>query len=405
MPSTSDQTTAKIAAQKAATDEATAVRLEAAARTADQAAAKARTTANASKAASDAAAAKLKPAPAPPAPPPVAVKPPVATPTPTPPVVPVSPPVVTTGSPAGNQPAGPSPVTVSPPNQIDLENLSPTFSWDFRKQGLGLQKDGGPWRTSWHFDFQSNDPSVTGWVRRIQSTDAFPKAGDVLQFYVDDGLIPWSPFSFNGDGDLVITARRTDPAWLPKLWGWQGGWVGGMLNTGPQVAEGQFWGPGIPSVFAQRFGYFECDLMMDNIFSNWGAFWAVPAQSDNAQELDIVERVAGQWTFPICSVHGGAPPFQSVVPASPLQAGDKEFVTFGAEWTTDGKVQAYCNRVAYGVPMDVSARNWVAPIFLILSMNVGAGGWASNGPPAAATQSMSATFRNPRAYSRVKARA
>lgn len=337
-----------------------------------------------------------KPAPKPtPKPPPTPAPPPPTKPTPVPTPTPKPTPPTPTPVPTPTPTPTPIPVPGSPVGLIDLSQYDLVFDWDFGTKGLGLQKDGGPFRTTWSGNAPQDDNLATPGSLDRRKQQPYPLN---LGLYV--GGLPGAPdpFTIDPDGSLCITARRTETS---KFWGFQGGWVTGMLNSGYRVADSEtLWdGKAHPAGFLLQPGmYAECEVRCDLVKGAWPGFWFYTPVYTNGQELDVVEMYPGAQLGGM-TIHGPNQPAVHEVNWPTKDYG--AFHIYGAEWRLDDKVQGYFDRRPYGPLLDASQMGWALGMIMILELQViNDPGWPTAGPPDPGVNEIRAWFRAPRAYRR-----
>jgi beta-glucanase (GH16 family) len=183
--------------------------------------------------------------------------------------------------------------------------------------------------------------------------------------------------SLDGQGNLVITARRENPANY-QCWYGTCEYTSARLNTSGR--------------FTQTYGHFEARIKMSRGQGMWPAFWMLGDDIGNvgwpqSGEIDIMENVGFEPNAVHGTIHGpgysGAGGIGSAY-SGPTFADD--FHTFAVDWSpgrivwsVDGNV--YQTRT----PADVNGNQWVfdKPFFLILNLAVG-GYWP--GDPDGSTQ-------------------
>ncbi|MCT9930812.1 family 16 glycosylhydrolase [Planotetraspora sp. A-T 1434] len=185
--------------------------------------------------------------------------------------------------------------------------------------------------------------------------------------------------SLDGQGNLVITARRENPAGY-NCWYGSCQYTSARLNTAGR--------------FTQAYGRFEARMKIPRGQGMWPAFWMLGSNIGDVQwpdsgEIDIMENVG----FEPSTVHGtlhGPGYFGSGGIGAPytLPGGQKfadGFHTFAIDWSPN-TITWSVDGVAYQTrtPADLGGRTWVYnhPFFVILNLAVG-GYWP--GDPDATT--------------------
>jgi beta-glucanase (GH16 family) len=167
----------------------------------------------------------------------------------------------------------------------------------------------------------------------------------------------------DGQGNLVITARRENPANY-QCWYGRCEYTSARLNTAGK--------------FTQTYGTFEARIKMSRGQGMWPAFWMLGTGGGwpDAGEIDIMENVGyepntvhGTLHGPGYSGSGGIGAGYSI--GSPFADG---FHTFRVEWSPNRIVWLVDgNTYQTRTPADLGGRQWVFdhPFFLILNLAVG----------------------------------
>jgi len=170
----------------------------------------------------------------------------------------------------------------------------------------------------------------------------------------------------DGQGNLVITARRENPSNY-QCWYGTCQYTSARLNTAGR--------------FTQTYGTFEARIKMSRGQGMWPAFWMLGNDIGNvgwpqSGEIDIMENVGfepntvhGTLHGPGYSGSGGIGAGYSI--GSPFADG---FHTFKVEWSPNRIVWSVDGNVYQTrTPTDLSGRQWVfdKPFFMILNLAVG----------------------------------
>jgi beta-glucanase (GH16 family) len=182
------------------------------------------------------------------------------------------------------------------------------------------------------------------------------------QFYTNST----SNAALDGSGNLVITARRENPANY-QCWYGRCEYTSARLNTSGR--------------FTQTYGHVETRLKMSRGQGMWPAFWAL---GDNiggvgwpqCGEIDVMENIGREPSTVHGTIHGPGYSGEGGIGAGYSIGGSfaDDFHTFAIDWSpnsitwsVDGN--AYQTRT----PADLGGRQWVFdhPFFLILNLAVG----------------------------------
>jgi hypothetical protein len=221
----------------------------------------------------------------------------------------------------------------------------------------GLWKPNAPW---------DKDGEVKVYMEQWSRWPDHPmsrKAHLDLQTFVDPRYNGMNPFSVGPDG-VTITAsiNPTPDAKAPERY------VSGLLST--------------QASFAQRYGYFECDVTRPAVKGTWPAFWLLGAAPDEASvELDVMEGLGGK----IGSVYHNAHLVPSGRTPNHIAGGEatglSARITAGMLWTRDRLAFFVNGHETHSAPNP----GFHKPMFLIASMAVGprpgSGGWADINTP------------------------
>ncbi len=218
---------------------------------------------------------------------------------------------------------------------------------------------------TWSDDFHGpagSAPDPTKWVRE---TGGSGSGNNELQYYTDSSRNA----ALDGDGNLVITARRENPAGY-QCWYGDCRYTSARLNTAGK--------------FTQRYGRFEARIKIPRGQGMWPAFWML---GDNigsvgwpaSGEIDIVENIGREPNVVHGSLHGsgysGGASLSGKYDLGRPVADD--FHVFTVDWAPD--------EIAFSVdgheyerrtPADTRGKDWAfdRPFFLILNLAVG-GNW------------------------------
>jgi beta-glucanase (GH16 family) len=169
--------------------------------------------------------------------------------------------------------------------------------------------------------------------------------------------------AMDGQGNLVITARRENPANY-NCWYGRCEYTSARLNT---------WGK-----FTQQYGRFETRLKMSHGQGMWPAFWMLGTEGGgwpNNGEIDIMENVGFEPNTVHGTLHG--PGYSGSGGIGAAYSGPRfadGFHTFTIDWSpnliiwyVDG------NEYQRRTPADLGGRTWVfnRPFFMILNLAVG----------------------------------
>jgi beta-glucanase (GH16 family) len=212
-----------------------------------------------------------------------------------------------------------------------------------------------------------------------------------LQYYTDST----SNAAHDGSGNLVITARRENPAGYTCHYGACEYTSARLLTSG---------------TFTQAYGRFEARLKIPRGQGIWPAFWMLGEDITtnpwpNCGEIDIMENVGHQPSTVVGSLHGpgysGSTPLTATYTLPDGQALADDFHVFAVDWAPDS-ITWYIDDIQYSrkTPADAGGNPWVFdhPFFMLLNLAVG-GNWP--GPPDASTsfpQSLVADYIRVYAY-------
>lgn len=222
-------------------------------------------------------------------------------------------------------------------NPLDPEVPNWQLVWQDEFDGTAGQS---PDQTKWAFDIGTGD---NGW------------GNQELQYYTNRQ----ENISLNGQGNLVITARRES--------------FGGMPFTSARIKS--------QGLFEQAYGRFEASIKLPYGPGIWPAFWLLGSDIEtvgwpNCGEIDIMEARGQQPNLIFGTVHGPGYSGGNSVSKSFGFANkrfDVDFHLFAVEWGKD-YLRFYVDDVLYQEikPEDLSGR-WVfdKPFFIIINVAVG----------------------------------
>ncbi|MFC4150146.1 ricin-type beta-trefoil lectin domain protein [Micromonospora mangrovi] len=177
--------------------------------------------------------------------------------------------------------------------------------------------------------------------------------------------------ALDGNGNLVITARRENPAGYTC-------WYGSCQYTSARLLTN--------GTFSQAYGRFEARIKIPRGQGMWPAFWMLGSDIasnpwPNSGEIDIMENVGSQPSTVYGTIHGpgysggGGLGGSTSLPGG--QALADAFHTYTVDWAPDS-ITWYLDGVAYSrkTPADAGGNKWVFdhPFFMIMNVAVG-GGW------------------------------
>ncbi|MCQ4079064.1 glycoside hydrolase family 16 protein [Streptomyces sp. RB6PN25] len=186
--------------------------------------------------------------------------------------------------------------------------------------------------------------------------------------------------ALDGQGDLVITVRKENPANYQC-------WYGSCQYTSARLSTAQ--------TFTQAYGHFEARMKIPRGQGMWPAFWMLGDDIGsvgwpNCGEIDIMENIGKEPGTVHGTIHGpgysGSNGLGAAYTLPNGQAFADGFHTFAVDWSpnsvsfsVDGNV--YETRT----PADVGSNKWVFdhPFYIILNLAVG-GYWP--GDPDSSTQ-------------------
>lgn len=174
--------------------------------------------------------------------------------------------------------------------------------------------------------------------------------------------------ALDGQGHLVITARRENPAGY-QCWYGTCQYTSARLNTAGK--------------FAAQYGHVEARMKIPRGQGMWPAFWMLGTDLGqvgwpNSGEIDVMENVGFEPSTVHGTIHGpgysGSGGIGAAYTLPNGQAFADAFHTFAVDWAPDSITwsvdgQVYQRRT----PADLGGRQWVfnKPFFLILNLAVG----------------------------------
>ncbi|RKN22574.1 glycosyl hydrolase family protein [Micromonospora musae] len=175
--------------------------------------------------------------------------------------------------------------------------------------------------------------------------------------------------ALDGNGNLVITARRENPAN-------HNCWYGSCQYTSARLLTA--------GTFAQAYGRFEARIKIPRGQGLWPAFWMLGTSSNSwpdRGEIDIMENVGREPSTVHGTLHGpGYSGGNAVTGQTSLPGGQAladAFHTYTVDWAPDS-ITWYLDGVQYSrkTPADLRGNRWVFdhPFFMIMNVAVG-GNW------------------------------
>lgn len=220
---------------------------------------------------------------------------------------------------------------------------------------------------TWADDFDGPAGQAPNGSRWKFDTGGSGFGNNELQYYTPGN----ANAALDGQGHLVITARRENPANY-------GCWYGTCQYTSARILTADR--------FTQAYGRFEARLKIPRGQGIWPAFWMLGNDIGtvgwpNSGEIDIMENVGREPGTVHGSLHGpgysGGNPLggQYTLPGGRALADD--YHTFAVDWAPDS-ITWYIDGIQYSrkTPADAGGNRWVFdhPFFMILNVAVG-GNW------------------------------
>nr|WP_222108868.1 lectin [Streptomyces cupreus] len=171
--------------------------------------------------------------------------------------------------------------------------------------------------------------------------------------------------ALDGQGHLVITARRENPANY-QCWYGTCQYTSARLNTAGK--------------FTAQYGHIEARIKVPRGQGMWPAFWMLgtPVDWPDSGEIDIMENVGFEPSTVHGTIHGpgyfGAGGIGAAYSLPNGQAFADAFHTFAVDWAPDSLTWSVDGNVYQRrTPADLGGRAWVfnKPFFLILNLAVG----------------------------------
>jgi beta-glucanase (GH16 family) len=179
-----------------------------------------------------------------------------------------------------------------PINPLPGNGLTKTFDYVPSRDGLALLT-GGPTDAGYATNAAANptrkwQPRVSIWGTSSAKGNADVFSGN-YQLNIDPEFA-WSnaftPFSFDGNGNLRIRAQTTSTA----------GFAGGEIPTNTVSGATYSYVSGVISsknTFTQQGGYIEFVAQVPTGYACWPAFWMLPFNDVHPPEVDILEVTGG----------------------------------------------------------------------------------------------------------------
>lgn len=229
--------------------------------------------------------------------------------------------------------------------------------------------DPATWPVVWRDEFDApagTAPNPANWTPEIGDGTIIGKPGwgnDELQYYTDDP----ANAATDGNGNLVITTRATDPETAPQCY------YGPCRYTSARLV----------SQYKKEFAYgrIESRIKVPSGAGLWPAFWSLGTDiGENpwpqSGEIDFMEFVGRLPNEVFGTIHG--PGYSGGQSFGNIHTFDEEvsedFHTFTVDWTPKRIVWSV-DGIEYheAVPADVAPNEWVFehPFFLLLNTAVG----------------------------------
>ncbi len=240
-----------------------------------------------------------------------------------------------------------------------------------------------PWALVWSDEFNGaagEQPDSASWTFEIGDgrSKGIPGWGNSeLEYYTDSP----ANASFDGEGNLVITALELDPALAPLCYYGTCQYSSARLITEKKVE--------------QQYGRIEARIKLPKGRGLWPAFWMLGSNLPEvgwptSGEIDIMEHVGKEPANLYGTIHGpGYSGARGVSGKTSLASGAlaDDFHRYAIEWE-EGQIRWFLDETNYFTTTVASlpgSSPWVFdhPFYLILNLAVG-GGWP--GRPDATTQ-------------------
>ncbi|GAA3779017.1 glycoside hydrolase family 16 protein [Plantactinospora mayteni] len=241
-------------------------------------------------------------------------------------------------------------LVVTPPSPAVAEPGALTWSDEFNAPA-GTAPDGSKWK---------HDIGGGGWGNNEQ------------QYYTNST----SNAAHDGNGNLVITARRENPANYQCHYGYCQ-YTSARLLTADR--------------FTQTYGRFETRMKLPRGQGIWPAFWMLGGMPWPDQgEIDIMENIGREPGNVYGTLHGPGYSGGSAVSSRYTLPGGQAFAdafhTFTVDWAPDS-ITWYVDGIQYArkTPADLNGNRWVFdhPFFMI--MNIAVGGYWPGYPDGSTT--------------------
>ncbi|MEU6063802.1 family 16 glycosylhydrolase [Streptomyces sp. NPDC047082] len=171
--------------------------------------------------------------------------------------------------------------------------------------------------------------------------------------------------ALDGQGHLVITARRENPAGY-QCWYGTCQYTSARLNTAGK--------------FTAQYGHVEARMKIPRGQGMWPAFWMLgtPVNWPDSGEIDVMENVGYEPSTIHGTIHGPGYSGSGGIGAAYSLPGGQAFAdafhTFAVDWAPDSITWSVDGNVYQRrTPADLGGRTWVfnKPFFLILNLAVG----------------------------------
>jgi beta-glucanase (GH16 family) len=220
---------------------------------------------------------------------------------------------------------------------------------------------GGSGAPVWDDEFDGTAGSAPDPARWGHETGGNGSGNEELEYYTAGT----GNAALDGDGHLVITARKENPAGYRC-------WYGSCEYTSARLSTA--------GRFSQRYGRFEARVKLPRGQGIWPAFWALGSDIrtvgwPECGEIDIMENSGGRPGVIRGSLHG---PGSLDVSANYRLPGGAAFAdgfhTFAVDWSPDQVIFAVDTDVyLVATPDDTHGAPWVFdhPFYLLLNVAVG----------------------------------
>ena len=246
-----------------------------------------------------------------------------------------------------------SPASADPPT----DTMSPTATWS--------DEFDGPAGTA---------PDPTKWTHEVNGDGG---GNGELQYYTDST----ANASLDGNGNLLITARRENPGNYQCHYGY-------CQYTSARLVTAQ--------TFTQQYGHFEARIKVPSGTGMWPAFWMLGHDITTGTpwpdcgEIDIMENIGSEPSTVHGSLHGpgyfGGNPLTGSYSLPGGARFSDDFHTFAVDWAPDHIAWSVDGQeYSRHTPAETGGNPWPFdhPFFIILNVAVG-GSWP--GPPGGDTQ-------------------